>query len=152
KKECWVEPVTTLSAASAAPSEQPKTQQPVTNQISTPHYNTEMRKTQLIEKIKSILENASGIETAGMNSESSFFEIGLDSLLLTQVALTLKKEFKLPITFRKLTEEYDSLSALADYLDANLPDDTQSTIRAVPVNVPVPSSSTPNLQATTLTP
>src|SRR5690606_40570816 len=126
KKECWVEPVTTLSAASAAPSEQPKTQQPVTNQISTPHYNTEMRKTQLIEKIKSILENASGRETAGMNSESSFFEIGLDSLLLTQVALTLKKEFKLPITFRKLTEEYDSLSALADYLDANLPDDTQS--------------------------
>ncbi|MFB5944677.1 amino acid adenylation domain-containing protein [Albibacterium profundi] len=151
KKECWVEPVTILSAAPATPSEQPKTQQPVTNQISTPHYNTEMRKTQLIEKIKSILENASGIETAGMNSESSFFEIGLDSLLLTQVALTLKKEFKLPITFRKLTEEYDSLSALADYLDANLPDDTQPNIPAVPVNVLVPSSSTPNLQATDLT-
>lgn len=157
KKPCWIEPI-----EQQAPAIEPNQHQLPESTINhntagytplsqTPE-NTEMRKTQLIEKIKSILENASGIETAGMNSESSFFEIGLDSLLLTQVALTLKKEFKLPITFRKLTEEYDSLSALADYLDANLPEDTQPTISTVPVNATVSSSSIPNPQATDLTP
>src|SRR5690606_31280347 len=60
-----------------------------------------------------------------VSPDSSFIEIGLDSLLLTQVALTLKKEFKLPITFRKLTEEYGSLSLLAEYLDANLPQEAK---------------------------
>src|SRR5690606_7768013 len=52
-----------------------------------------------------------------------FLEIGLDSLLLTQLALTLKKQFQLPITFRKLSEAYSSIDLLAEYLDATLPQD-----------------------------
>lgn len=82
-----------------------------------------MRKDTLIEKIKQLLEDASGIEMEGVNPDSSFVEIGLDSLLLTQVALTLKKEFALPITFRQLNEEYGTISDLAVYLDKTLPQD-----------------------------
>ncbi|RZM09906.1 MAG: aminotransferase class III-fold pyridoxal phosphate-dependent enzyme, partial [Pedobacter sp.] len=48
-------------------------------------------------------------------------------LLLTQVALTLKKQFSLPITFRQLNEEYGTLDLLAGYLDATLPAETQSS-------------------------
>ena len=51
----------------------------------------------------------------------SFVELGLDSLTLTQVALRLKKEFALNITFRQLMESYRSLMALAAHLDQVLP-------------------------------
>src|SRR5690606_5443645 len=99
------------------------------NQLET----TVMRKTELIQKLRLIVENASGIETDGMSPEYTFLEMGLDSLLLTQLALTLKREFQLPITFRKLTEEYGSLSLLAEYLAENLvpdalPQATQTVI------------------------
>jgi len=88
---------------------------------NTSTQNNIMRKDALIEQVKGILENASGIEMEGVTPDMTFIEIGLDSLLLTQIALNLKKEFGLPITFRQLTEEYGSLDLLADYLDANLP-------------------------------
>jgi len=83
--------------------------------------NIIMRKSALIDKVKNILENASGIDMEGVTPDMSFIEIGLDSLLLTQIALNLKKEFALPITFRQLTEEYNSLDTLASFLDASLP-------------------------------
>jgi amino acid adenylation domain-containing protein len=92
-----------------------------TNQTENTQQNNIMRKDALIEQIKGILENASGIEMEGVTPDMSFIEIGLDSLLLTQIALNLKKEFALPISFRQLTEEYGSLDLLATYLDANLP-------------------------------
>ncbi|PWT77347.1 MAG: type I polyketide synthase, partial [Bacteroidetes bacterium] len=83
--------------------------------------NTTMRKTALIDKIRNMLENASGIEMEGVTTDTTFIEIGFDSLLLTQVALNLKKEFGLPISFRQLTEEYGNLDLLATYLDEQLP-------------------------------
>ncbi|HXB42643.1 MAG TPA: aminotransferase class III-fold pyridoxal phosphate-dependent enzyme, partial [Puia sp.] len=84
--------------------------------------NNFMRKEMLIDKIKEVLENASGIEMGGVTPDMSFIEMGFDSLLLTQVALNLKKEFKLPISFRQLNEEYSTLDSLAGFLDANLPE------------------------------
>lgn len=127
KKLCWVEPIT-------APiiSEQIPINQPSTHQTQNPHYSIAMRKNEFIEKIKSMLENVSGIETEGLDPRASFFEVGLDSLLLTQIALMLKKEFKLPITFRKLTEEYDSLESLAEYLNKNLPQETPTSPSVIP--------------------
>jgi amino acid adenylation domain-containing protein len=96
-----------------------------TNQLQHPPITiqqpTEMRKDILIRKVKEILDEASGIQIDDQDVKANFIEIGLDSLLLTQIAQTLKKEFALPITFRKLNEEYNSLDLLADYLDTNLP-------------------------------
>ncbi|MBK1439222.1 amino acid adenylation domain-containing protein [Parapedobacter sp. ISTM3] len=98
---------------------QHKRPEPLTEQTQKQHDT--MRKTILINKIREILDEASGIGIDDTAIHDSFIEIGLDSLLLTQVAQTLKKEFNLPITFRKLNEEYYNLDLLADYLDKNLP-------------------------------
>ncbi len=84
---------------------------------------TLMKKTNLTQKVKQILEDASGIEMSNTDSSRNFLELGLDSLLLTQVAISLKREFNLPITFRKLNEEYFSVDTLVDYLNENTPDD-----------------------------
>ncbi len=121
KKVCWINPPIDHSVPMESSIQNNHSLAIQQNQReNSQSENVAMRKTVLIQKLKQILENASGIETEGVNPDSSFLEIGLDSLLLTQLALTLKKEFKLPITFRKLTEEYSSLSLLAEYLDANL--------------------------------
>lgn len=80
-----------------------------------------MRKPSLISKIKEILEDTSGIEMQDVSPETSFIEMGLDSLLLTQISIALKKNFNAPVTFRQLNEEYNNLDQLATYLDAQLP-------------------------------
>src|SRR5690606_8519335 len=79
---------------------------------------------QFINKIKDVLENASGFEMAGVTENMSFIEIGLDSLLLTQVALLLKKQFAVAITFRQLNKELGTLNLLAEYLENAAPNDT----------------------------
>ncbi|SDN01108.1 amino acid adenylation domain-containing protein [Daejeonella rubra] len=114
RKRCWIEPgQTSYENASGLMAEE--------NLEAIDQSLT--RKDILIRKIKRILENASGIEMNSVDTSLNFIEIGLDSLLLTQVAITLKKEFTLPITFRQLNENLNNMDLLADYLDAGLPTD-----------------------------
>lgn len=113
----WVNPVSLKSNFSEI-----QTPIELTKQI-IPINTAVMRKNNLTKKVKQVLEDASGIEMNGIESDRNFLEIGLDSLLLTQVAISLKREFNLPITFRKLNEEYPSIETLVDYLDKNTPQD-----------------------------
>ncbi|MBF5042080.1 aminotransferase class III-fold pyridoxal phosphate-dependent enzyme [Aggregicoccus sp. 17bor-14] len=65
----------------------------------------------------------SGLELEGADPSTTFLELGLDSLVLTQVAIELKRRFGVNLAFRQLTEEYASLQQLAAHLDAVLPED-----------------------------
>jgi glutamate-1-semialdehyde aminotransferase/acyl carrier protein len=98
-----------------------------------------MRRTHLLGKVKEILEEASGFELQTADPDMSFVELGLDSLLLTQVSLNLKKNFNLPITLRQLNEEYGSMSLLVTYLDAGLPPDPVIAAVAPSAAAPAPS-------------
>jgi len=105
--------------------------------ITAVHMN---RKTVLIDKVRTLLEDAAGIEINPEATRSNFAELGLDSLLLTQVALSMKREFGVPITFRGLSQTYATLDSLAEYLDQTLEPDAYriaNTIAADPVAVPV---------------
>ncbi|ETZ22625.1 type I polyketide synthase [Pedobacter sp. V48] len=97
-----------------------------------------MKKNNLAIKIRQVLEDASGIEMQNVESNQNFLEIGLDSLLLTQIAISLKREFNLPITFRKLNEEYSTIELLTDYIENNTvqqsPESTQNSNPVVHVN------------------
>jgi glutamate-1-semialdehyde aminotransferase/acyl carrier protein len=86
--------------------------------------DTLMRQGALTIKLRELFEDASGIEIDAASAGVNFIEMGFDSLLLTQIATNLKKEFSVPITFRKLFEEYNSIQLLAAHLDANLPAET----------------------------
>lgn len=92
------------------------------------------RKEHLIAEIAEILEEASGMEIHGADQHAGFTEIGLDSLFLTQVALTLTKRYNTRITFRQLNEDLCSLNALAAYIDAQLPAETVSAAPSSPVS------------------
>lgn len=116
-KDYWVDPATpdtftnTIFAPKPTVVQEPVKSSPI------------MRKQRLIYQVKEILENTSGIDMSSVTPEMTFIEVGLDSLLLTQVALNLKKKFALPITFRQLNEEYSNLNLLTTYLDHKLPAD-----------------------------
>lgn len=88
-----------------------------------------MKKNNLAIKIRQVLEDASGIEMQNVGSNQNFLEIGLDSLLLTQIAISLKREFNLPITFRKLNEEYPTIELLTDYIDSNTVQEDQAPVQ-----------------------
>jgi amino acid adenylation domain-containing protein len=97
----------------------------------------------LLKKIKHVLENASGIEMDGVSVHQNFLEIGFDSLLLTQVAISLKNEFKLPITFRKLHEEYPNLDLLTRYIDHNTLPAVNAVVHNSQMQQPVLQQSAP---------
>lgn len=115
RKYCWIDP----------PSLQIQNLNPniitTQNSISNLIENKPMRKNTILSNISKIVSQTSGIDYPNDANSESFLDLGLDSLTLTQLAIRLKKDFKLPITFRQLNEEFGSPSLLADYLDQNLP-------------------------------
>lgn len=66
--------------------------------------------------VMAIIEDVSGYELGDADPASHFSEVGLDSLLLTQVATALERQFKLGITFRHLVEEYTSLELISEFI------------------------------------
>lgn len=117
KKRYWLEP--------KCPLDNVITDTQIPDDKPEPANNNEllMRTEQLSTKLRELFEDASGIEITPSMVDTSFIEIGFDSLLLTQVATNLKKEFNVPVTFRKLFEDYNTVSRLAAHLNANLPDE-----------------------------
>lgn len=70
----------------------------------------------IIEQLRTLFSDISGIDLSQADGDATFFELGLDSLLLTQSTLKIKKKFKVNITFRKLLNDCGSLNKLTDYL------------------------------------
>ncbi len=91
------------------------------------------RKENIISEIKEILENASGIEMEQADPSSTFIELGLDSLFLTSVALTITKKYGVKTTFRQLNEELSSLNSLSGYIDSQLPAEAEKPA-STPIN------------------
>ncbi len=79
------------------------------------------RKTGIIAKLKLLLEEASGVDFADADPSMTFLELGLDSLFLTQISMSLKKQLGVTIGFRQLLEDLGNLDRLADHLIQVLP-------------------------------
>ncbi|WP_027126989.1 type I polyketide synthase [Gelidibacter mesophilus] len=124
RKLCWVDPpimrdVTTNQYQEVEinnNNNQPIQSQHQMNTVAQPH-----RKTTLLEKISDIILNTSGIELEASEYDHNFLELGLDSLVLTQMAITCRNDFNTPITFRQLNDELGTPNLLAEHLDKTLP-------------------------------
>lgn len=138
KKRCWIDPPTPVAPTIPAttPAAQPV---PIAFQ-STPTMTASSTRTDtLLNRVGLLLEDASGLDVLNVRPETSFLEIGFDSLLLTQVALNLKKEFGVPLTFRQLTGDLDSPARLVAYLDQALPPDPASATPVIPMPMAAPA-------------
>jgi amino acid adenylation domain-containing protein len=149
RKRYWIDPL----PASASTSPQPAVttinsslNEPATASVFIPTETqsqpmTNSRKQHLIPVLKEVVENTSGLDLASVDAEATFLEMGLDSLSLTQVAIALKKRFKVKIAFRNLLEDYPNLETLATFLDQSLPPD------ALPAPEPLPTIIAPDSSA-----
>lgn len=105
----------------------------------------------LINAARIELTRISGIDLKGAPLGTSFFDLGFDSLSLTQSSLNLKKLFGLPLTMRQLSEELGNLEALGQYLDTNLPPEAFPGTSTASKNQPGNSSASTNATAQTWT-
>ncbi|MGI4779576.1 MAG: amino acid adenylation domain-containing protein [Janthinobacterium lividum] len=120
----------TLSATSAVP---------VVTAVSSP------RRATLHAKVRELFEDISGTPMAQAEGTVSFIDQGLDSLVLTQAALQVKKHFKINITFRQLMEGCRSFDLLVEHLDRMLPPEPISEAAAVPAAPMAPAPLAPAL-------
>ncbi|MDE1175197.1 MAG: amino acid adenylation domain-containing protein [Edaphobacter sp.] len=71
--------------------------------------------------IAEIFEELSGLTISEAEQDASFLELGFDSLFLTQASQALQSKFGIKITFRQLLGDVSSLTALAAFVDQQLP-------------------------------
>jgi acyl transferase domain-containing protein/glutamate-1-semialdehyde aminotransferase/non-ribosomal peptide synthetase component F len=67
--------------------------------------------------LKSVITELTGADLAEINPAATFFELGVDSLLLIQAAQAIEKRFEVKLSFRQLLEDYPTLDGLANYLE-----------------------------------
>jgi len=82
--------------------------------------------TPLIARLKEVFQETAGFDLLEADTNANFMELGLDSLMLTQVSLQLQKAFGVKITFRQLMSECSSIDSLAKALEARMPAEAQS--------------------------
>ncbi len=82
------------------------------------------RKSLVLRDIKDIFHQLSGMEVSQMNDQATFLEMGFDSLFLTQAVAKIKKLHPVNINFRQLFEEAPNFTALTDYIESQLPEDS----------------------------
>ncbi|MDO4905904.1 MAG: amino acid adenylation domain-containing protein [Lautropia sp.] len=90
---------------------------------STPDMSNTNRQAGLHNELAQTIDEVCGIEISEGDRERPFVELGLDSLLLTQLALQIKRHFNAPVTFRQLMTDLQSPGDVVRYLDETLPAD-----------------------------
>ena len=96
------------------------------------------RVARLAAELRQVFEDASGIEIGDGDLDTSYLELGLDSLFLTQVALAVQKKTSVKVTFRQLLEEMPTIRALAEHIAKQLP--AEAGPPAVQAATPAPSA------------
>lgn len=131
--------------------------EPAIDVVSAATTNTEIetvcepapRKERILEALKLVIRDLSGIEAADLDSQATFLELGFDSLFLTQANSAIKKKFGVKLTVRQLLESCSRLDTLAGYIDSQLPEGAfaPETRAAVTNAAPARVSTTPSLPA-----
>lgn len=84
----------------------------------------------------------SGRELEELDPNETFFDLGLDSLFLTQFATTIQKKLGVRVTFRTLAIEHPTVEGLAKHIDSQTPPDAAPSAPA-PAPLPAPKKIEP---------
>ncbi|MDR7098650.1 amino acid adenylation domain-containing protein [Lysobacter niabensis] len=101
------------------------------------------RRSRLIAQLRDLFEDVAGFDLADADPDANFMELGLDSLMLTQVSLQLQKSFPVKISFRQLMGELASLDRLAAFVDAQLPAEVVTAPEPTPLATPAAATPAP---------
>ena len=138
RKRYWLDALAEDKAQSVQPVSKPENMMVADNyaestqtamSVSTMNNNeSPSRKQQISESIKKVMDDTAGVVISSEEHELTFLQLGLDSLILTQLSLALKNKFDVQIAFRELLEDYSTINLLTDHLDKELPADAYTDI------------------------
>jgi acyl transferase domain-containing protein/glutamate-1-semialdehyde aminotransferase len=120
RQHFWIDPLPHPNRSGAntpATNSQPQIATP----MSQPQPTAVSSSALLITLLKEVFTATSGLEMMNVAESTTFLEMGLDSLSLTQIGIALKKKFQVKITLRQLLEIYPTFGTLADFLIQTLP-------------------------------
>jgi glutamate-1-semialdehyde aminotransferase/malonyl CoA-acyl carrier protein transacylase len=157
----WVDPAEPVSAGPAlgaearAPTEAPRDSSRSPAAVLPPNGSAPVaenaepstmsqRLSTLKRQLAEVFEETSGIEIGESDENTSFVELGFDSLFLTQVALAVGRKFGVTVTFRQLVDELPSLEAVAEYMDSKLPKDAPAPPPPPPLPAAGPAAQAPD--------
>jgi acyl transferase domain-containing protein len=157
-------PPIAATPAAATPSPAPAAPPPPvaatvsSNTMPTPAGSSHLAN--VLASLRVALEETSGIEVSENDHDVPFMELGLDSLFLTQFALTVQRKYGIAVTFRELQEQYPTLQALAERVTQDLPPDSAALApsrpfegaAALPPEQTVPVQAAPAPQVPQLAP
>jgi acyl transferase domain-containing protein len=86
--------------------------------------------------IAAIFEDLSGERPESTDTDTTFLEMGYDSLFLTQVAQKVQSQTGVKITFRQLLGDYSTIPTLAGFLADKMPKPAPKAAPAMPVATP----------------
>jgi amino acid adenylation domain-containing protein len=119
RQKYWIDPPAAPLAHDSLPPTPVNT--PMLPSVPSPTSIPAPRAVRLIGAIAEVFTATTGVEIGSRDRDTTFLELGLDSLSLTQVALSLKKKFQVKVTFRQLLEDCANLTTLAQSIDRQLP-------------------------------
>ena len=127
RKRYWIEPAELLDGASSASGINGRTHAVVSNQI----IDTTVRPAPMapagapgawvdsptLVALRSLFQDLSGVDMARADPAATFYELGFDSLFLTQASLTVQNRFKTRVTLRQMLDDFTTMEKLSDHLD-----------------------------------
>jgi amino acid adenylation domain-containing protein len=125
RKRYWIDAVVATPAARAGDTPEPATStepaMPATHLIANASTQPTDRRPALLGQLRALFQDVTGFDFENASPDDPFVELGLDSLMLTQVTQRLQKTFPVELTFRQLMSDASTFAKLAGLLDAQLP-------------------------------
>jgi acyl transferase domain-containing protein/glutamate-1-semialdehyde aminotransferase len=120
RQRFWIDPLPHHTSNTSEPQIGSPQSQASPSMLTTPAAPVSPNQS-LINLLKEVFATTSGLEMTNVAASTTFLEMGLDSLSLTQVGIALKKKFQAKVTLRQLLELYPTFDTLADFLISTLP-------------------------------
>ncbi|EGV18544.1 6-deoxyerythronolide-B synthase., Glutamate-1-semialdehyde 2,1-aminomutase [Thiocapsa marina 5811] len=103
--------------------------------------NTQEHDARILERVIELFEDVSGMDLRKSDTGQSFMALGFDSLFMTQISAAINREFAVPVSFRQLSGDLDSLQALARHLAGLIPPEATPVTVPPPTPLPVPPTA-----------
>ena len=103
-----------------------------------------------LSRVVDVVLELSGLDLSELGADTTFLEMGLDSLVLTQVSQALTREFGVRVSFRELVRDLDTPGAVAAHMTRTL--GAEAASQAVPAPIVSVQASPESAGSTSLEP
>jgi amino acid adenylation domain-containing protein len=122
RKRYWVEPARAAARHSEQIIVETKDAEVCVSKTESIITVDSRRQDEILSEQRRIINDISGIDTEEAGNDTSFLELGLDSLLLMQVSQAMQNRFGVKIAFRQLFEEFSTPRLLAQHIAYERPE------------------------------